>query len=200
MSIALIGVSVPVFGLGYALMALFGQDVSYGGRLSEEVRRALAPRTEFYLVEALLRGELGAARDAAMHLLLPAVALATVPLAVIARITRSAMLEALGQDYVRTARAKGLTERVVVLKHALRNAAVPVLTVLGVQTGYLLGGAVLTETVFAWPGLGQFMVTSIGQRDYPMIQGGVLLFATTFVLVNLLVDVGYARLDPRVKL
>jgi ABC-type dipeptide/oligopeptide/nickel transport system permease component len=127
------------------------------------------------------------------------VALATVPLAVIARITRSAMLDVLGQDFIRTAKAKGVSRASVVLKHALRNALVPIVTVMGVQTGYLLGGAVLTETVFSWPGMGQFVVNAIGQRDYPVIQGGVLLFSTVFVLVNALVDVLYAKLDPRVQ-
>jgi peptide/nickel transport system permease protein len=200
MSGALVGVSVPVFCLGYALIVAFGDVVPYGGRIAEDVRAAFAPRTPFYLFEALLRGEWAALRSVLAHLLLPALALSTVPLAVVARITRSSMLEVLSQDYVRTARAKGLSQARVVLKHALRNATIPIVTVLGVQTGYLLGGAVLTETVFAWPGLGSFIVTAIGQRDYPSIQGGVLLFATTFVLVNIAVDLLYAKLDPRVRL
>jgi peptide/nickel transport system permease protein len=197
---ALIGVSVPVFCLGYLLIVLFGDVVPYGGRIDESVRATFQPRTPFYVLEALVRLEGAALRSALAHLLLPGLALSTVPLAVVARITRSSMLEVLSQDYVRTAKAKGLTHAAVVLKHALRNATIPIVTVLGVQTGYLLGGAVLTETVFAWPGLGRFVVTAIGERDYPAIQGGVLLFAATFVLVNLLVDVLYARLDPRVRL
>lgn len=196
---ALVGVSVPVFCLGYVLIVAVGDHLPYAGRIDETVRAAFAPRTPFYLLEALVRGEWAALRSVLAHLALPALALSTVPLAVVARITRSAMLEVLSQDYVRTARAKGLSRARVVLVHALRNATIPIVTVLGVQTGYLLGGAVLTETVFSWPGLGRFVVTAIGERDYPAIQGGVLLFATTFVLVNLLVDVVYARLDPRVR-
>ncbi|MBX3468097.1 MAG: ABC transporter permease [Planctomycetes bacterium] len=197
---ALVGVSLPVFCLGYVLIIAVGDHMPYAGRLDEGLRDGFAPRTPFYLVEALVRGEWAALRSVVAHLALPALALSTVPLAVVARITRSSMLEVLSQDYVRTARAKGLSRAAVVLRHALRNATIPIVTVLGVQTGYLLGGAVLTETVFAWPGLGRFVVTAIGERDYPAIQGGVLLFATTFVLVNLLVDVLYARLDPRVRL
>lgn len=199
MSLALVGVSIPVFCLGYLLIVLVGDHLPFAGRLQESTLQAFQPRTGFYLVESLVRFEFGVFGDALRHLALPALALSSVPLAVVARITRSAMLEVLGQDYIKTARAKGLAERVVVLKHALRNACVPILTILGVQTGYLLGGAVLTETVFSWPGLGQFVVSSIGERDYPLIQGGVLLFACTFVATNLVVDMLYTRLDPRVK-
>ena len=197
--VALLGVSVPVFCLGYLLIILLGQWLPYDGRLDEDVRQAFAPRTSFYLLEALLRADGAALRSALAHLVLPAVTLATVPLAVIARITRAAMIDVLGQDFIRTAKAKGLPWRTVVLRHALRNASVPVLTVLGVQTGYLLGGAVLTETVYSWPGMGSFVVKAIGERDYPTIQGGVLLFSATFLVVNALVDVGYAALDPRVR-
>lgn len=200
MSGALVGVSIPVFCLGYVLIVAFGDHVPYAGRIDESLRASFAPRTPFYLLEALVRGEWAVFGNVLAHLALPALALSTVPMAVVARITRSSMLEVLSQDYVRTARAKGLSHARVVLKHALRNATIPIVTVLGVQTGYLLGGAVLTETVFAWPGLGSFVVKAIGERDYPLIQGGVLLFATTFVLVNLLVDLLYARLDPRVRL
>jgi peptide/nickel transport system permease protein len=200
MSSALVGVSVPVFCLGYVLIAAIGDHVSYGGRLHETLRADFAPRTPFYLLEALVRGEWAVLKSVLAHLALPSFALSTVPMAVVARITRSSMLEVLSQDYVRTAKAKGLSHARVVLKHALRNATIPIVTVLGVQTGYLLGGAVLTETVFSWPGLGSFVVKSIGERDYPVIQGCVLLFATTFVLANLIVDLLYARLDPRVRL
>lgn len=199
MGLALLGVSLPVFCLGYVLIVLLGEHLPYAGRLSEDVRAAFAPRSEFYLLESALRLNGAALGDALRHLLLPALALSSVPLAVVARITRSSMLEVLGSDHVRTARAKGLSERVVVLRHGLRNAAIPLLTVLGVQTGYLLGGAVLTESVFSWPGMGRFVVLAIGERDYPVIQGGVLLFATVFVLVNLAVDLLYGRLDPRVR-
>jgi peptide/nickel transport system permease protein len=199
MSLALLGVSVPVFCLGYLLILTLGDHLPYAGRLDEHLRETFRPATGFYLAEAVLTGHWAAAANCAQHLLLPAVALATVPLAVIARITRSAMLDVLGQDFIRTAKAKGVSRASVVLKHALRNALVPIVTVMGVQTGYLLGGAVLTETVFSWPGMGQFVVNAIGQRDYPVIQGGVLLFSTVFVLVNALVDVLYAKLDPRVQ-
>lgn len=200
MSSALVGVSIPVFCLGYVLIIAVGDHVPYAGRIDEGLRAGFAPRTPFYLLEALVRGEGAVLRNVVAHLALPAFALSTVPMAVVARITRSSMLEVLSQDYVRTARAKGLSHARVVLKHALRNATIPIVTVLGVQTGYLLGGAVLTETVFSWPGLGSFVVKAIGERDYPVIQGCVLLFATTFVLANLIVDLLYARLDPRVRL
>jgi len=200
MGTALVGVSVPVFCLGYLLIILVGDYLPYSGRMDEDVLREFQPRTSFYVLEAALRFNGTALWDALEHLCLPALALSSVPLAVVARITRSSMLEVLGQDYVRTAKAKGLSHKRVVLKHALRNALIPIVTVLGVQTGYLLGGAVLTETVFSWPGLGQYVVLAIGERDYPVIQGGVLLFATTFVLVNLFVDLAYAKLDPRVQL
>ena len=200
MGTALVGVSVPVFCLGYLLIILVGDYLPYSGRMDEDVLREFQPRTSFYVLEAALRFNGTALWDALEHLCLPALALSSVPLAVVARITRSSMLEVLGQDYVRTAKAKGLSHKRVVLKHALRNALIPIVTVLGVQTGYLLGGAVPTETVFSWPGLGQYVVLAIGERDYPVIQGGVLLFATTFVLVNLFVDLAYAKLDPRVQL
>lgn len=200
MGTALVGVSVPVFCLGYLLIIAVGDYMPYSGRMDEDILREFQPRTSFYVLEAAVRFNGTALWDALKHLCLPALALSSVPLAVVARITRSSMLEVLGQDYVRTAKAKGLSHKRVVLKHALRNALIPIVTVLGVQTGYLLGGAVLTETVFSWPGLGQYVVLAIGERDYPVIQGGVLLFATTFVLVNLFVDLAYAKLDPRVQL
>ena len=200
MAAALLGVSVPVFCLGYVLILAVGDYLPYAGRMDEAVLREFAPRTSFYVLEAALRLNGRALFNALSHLLLPALALSSVPLAVVARITRSSMLEVLGQDYVRTAKAKGLSQRAVVLKHALRNALIPIVTVLGIQTGYLLGGAVLTETVFSWPGMGWFVVQAIGERDYPVIQAGVLLFATTFVLVNLFVDLAYSKLDPRVQL
>ena len=133
------------------------------------------------------------------HLVLPAVTLALPSLAMVARMTRSSVLDVLREDYVRTARAKGGAERLVVAKHALRNAAIPILTLLGLQAGQLMGGAVLTETVFSWPGLGSMMVRAIQARDYPLVQGGVLLIATTFVVVNLVVDLLYAVFDPRIR-
>jgi peptide/nickel transport system permease protein len=141
----------------------------------------------------------GGLRDLLSHLILPAVTLAAASITIIARLTRATMLETLGQDYVRTARAKGLGERVVVWRHALKNALIPIVTVVGVQAGYLLGGAVLTETVFAWPGVGTLVVQGILARDMPLVQGGVLVIALSFVLVNLAVDTLYAWLDPRIK-
>jgi peptide/nickel transport system permease protein len=141
----------------------------------------------------------GGLRDLLAHLVLPAITLAAASITIIARLTRAAMLEMLGQDYVRTARAKGLAERPVVWRHALKNALIPIVTVVGVQAGYLLGGAVLTETVFAWPGVGTLVVQGILARDIPLVQGGVLVIALSFVLVNLAVDTLYAWLDPRIK-
>jgi peptide/nickel transport system permease protein len=138
--------------------------------------------------------------DALKHLILPSIALGTIPLAIIARITRSNLLDVLGLDYIRTARAKGLRERVVVMKHAMRNAMLPLVTVIGLQFGGLLGGAVLTESVFGLPGVGKFLVDSIFQRDYPVVQGFTLAIALIFVFVNLIVDISYAYLDPRVRL
>jgi peptide/nickel transport system permease protein len=152
-----------------------------------------------YTFSALITGQFGAWADAARHLILPAIALGTIPLAIIARITRSSLLEVLGLDYVRTARAKGLTERTVVLRHATRNALLPVVTVIGLQLGALLSGAVLTETVFNLSGLGRTMFEAITGRDYVVIQGFTLVIAVVYVLVNLLVDISYGLLDPRVR-
>jgi peptide/nickel transport system permease protein len=179
---SLFGASMPVFWLGIVLMVIFslwlgwlpasGMFAPYGG---------------------------GTARDLLAHLVLPALTLAAASVTIIARLTRSTMLEVLGQDYVRTARAKGVAEWSVVVRHALKNALIPIVTVVGVQAGYLLGGAVLTETVFAWPGVGTLLVQGILARDVPLVQGCVLVIALTFVLVNLTVDVLYAWLDPRIR-
>jgi ABC-type dipeptide/oligopeptide/nickel transport system permease component len=197
---ALIGVSVPVFWL--ALLALKGLGESaglfpVGGRLSATT--TLEPLTGLYTVDALLRGDLAAFADAFGHLVLPACVLATVPAAIVTRMTRAALIESLGKDYVRTARAKGLRERTVVVRHALRNSLIPILTVVGMHFGLLLGGAVLTETVFGWPGLGKYTVDSVLRRDFRSVQGALLLMATTFVAVNLVVDVLYGFLDPRIR-
>ncbi len=197
---ALIGVSMPVFWL--ALMLIYFLAFKAGlfpttGRLSSGME--LPTITGLYTLDALLSGRWEALRDAVHHLILPAVALSTIPAAFVARITRSAMLEVLGQDYIRTARAKGLTESVVVRRHALKNALLPVVTVIGLQTGFLLSGAVLTETIFAWPGMGRWVVTAITSNDIPVVQAGVLVFATLFVMINLLVDLSYAWLDPRIS-
>ena len=197
---ALVGVSVPVFWL--ALMALKGLGEQaglfpVGGRLSATT--SLEPVTGLFTVDSLLRGDFDAFLDAFGHLVLPACVLATVPAAIVTRMTRAALIETLGKDFVRTARAKGLTERAVVVRHALRNSLIPIVTVIGMHFGLLLGGAVLTETVFGWPGLGKYTVDSVLRRDFRSVQGALLLMATIFVVVNLLVDFLYAALDPRIR-
>jgi peptide/nickel transport system permease protein len=155
--------------------------------------------TNFYVLDALLAGDLEAFSDAIEHLILPAIALGTIPLAIIARITRAAVLDVQNEDYVRTARAKGLSPRTVDRRHVLRNALLPISTIIGLQTGLLLSGAVLTETVFAWPGMGTWLVEAIENRNYPVLQGGILFLAVIFVLVNLLVDLSYALINPRIR-
>ncbi|MEW6398619.1 MAG: ABC transporter permease [Bacillota bacterium] len=200
MVVAVAGVSMPVFWLGLMLIFLFGVALAWlpiSARLSVEVH--LARITGLHLVDALLTGNAAAFWDALRHLVLPSVALGAIQMAIIARMTRSSMLEVIRQDYIRTARSKGLAERVVIYKHALKNALIPVVTVVGLTVGRLLGGAVLTETIFSWPGLGKFAVDAIYARDYPQVQGVVLLIAAGFVLVNLLVDVIYVFLDPRIR-
>jgi peptide/nickel transport system permease protein len=198
MTLSLVGVSMPIFWLGLMLIYLFAVYLrwlppSTRGEPPEFVR------TGFYTIDYLLMGDLAGFGDALKHLVMPAFVLATVPLAVIARQTRSAVLEVLGQDFVRTAWAKGLRERNVVIRHVLKNAMLPVVTVVGLQAGALLSGAILTETVFSWPGMGPFVLEAILFRDYPVVQSVVLVFALIFVLVNLLVDVSYAWLDPRIR-
>ncbi|MBQ41625.1 MAG: peptide ABC transporter permease [Gemmatimonadetes bacterium] len=200
MVLATAGISVPVFWLGLMLMLLLSVQFPLfpvSGRV--DAQTYLEPITHFYLLDAALRGNGHAFGDAAWHLVLPAVTLGTIPLAVIARMTRSSLLEVLGEDYVRTAWAKGLSERLVVLRHALKNSFVPTLTVIALQFGYLLGGAIITETIFAWPGLGRWLFLAVLARDFRAVQGGVLLLSTVFVLMNLLADVLYAWLDPRIR-
>ncbi len=202
MTFALVGVSMPIFWLGLMLQYLFAVNLGWlpiSQRLSPDLSRGFQGITGLYTIDGLLRGRPEITLDALRHLLLPAVTLATVPMAIIARMTRSAMLEVLGQDYMRTARAKGLRDQVVVVRHALKNALLPVVTVIGLQLGLLLSGAILTETVFSWPGIGTWILNGILARDYPIVQGGVLFVATVFVLVNLLVDLSYAWLDPRIR-
>jgi peptide/nickel transport system permease protein len=199
-SFALIGVSLPVFWLGLMLVYLFAVNLQWlpsGGRLSVEADAFFRPITGFYVLDALLQRS--AVIDVLSHLILPALTLGTIPLAILTRITRSAMLEVLSQDYVRTARAKGQTERVVIWRHALKNALLPVVTIIGLQFGTLLGGAILTETIFSWPGIGSWIYEGIINRDYPVVQGGVVFVAFVFVLINLLVDLSYALLDPRIQ-
>ena len=198
MIVALVGVSMPVFWLGLMCIYLFAVNLHWLPPSSRSAE-SIDVRTNFYVVDTLLAGDFAALGDVLVHLLMPAFVLSTVSLAVIARQTRSAMLEVLGQDYVRTAWAKGLRESSVIARHVLKNALLPVITVVGLQVGLLLGGAILTETVFSWPGMGTLTVSAIQSRDYPVIQGSVLVLAGLFVLVNLLVDLSYAWLDPRIK-
>jgi len=202
MSGSLIGVSMPVYWLGLLLIYLFAVNLNWlppSGRLSVDAGFTFKPITGFYVLDALLQFDIRALRDVLAHLILPALTLSTIPLAIIARITRSAMLEVLSQDYIRTARAKGLLERWVIFKHALKNALLPVVTIIGLQFGTLLGGAILTETIFSWPGIGLWIYEGILARDYPVVQGGVVFVAIAFVLINLLVDISYALLDPRIQ-
>jgi len=200
MVLAVAGVSMPVFWLGLMLIFLFGVKLGwlpFSGRLDVSI---VLPRvTGFIVLDSVLSGDLTAFVDGLKHLVLPSVALGAIQMAIIARMTRSSMLEVVRQDYIRTARAKGLAERVVIYRHALKNALLPVVTVVGLTVGRLLGGAVLTETIFSWPGLGKFAVDSIYARDFPQMQGVVLLIASGFVFINLLVDVTYVFLDPRIR-
>src|SRR4028118_773820 len=202
MSGSLLGVSLPVYWLGLLLVYLFAVNLHWlppSGRLSIDAGFNFKPITGFYVLDALLQGNFKALKDVLAHLILPAITLGTIPLAILARITRSAMLEVLSQDYIRTARAKGLLERWVIFKHALKNALLPVVTIIGLQFGTLLGGAILTETIFSWPGIGSWIYEGILARDYPVVQGGVVFVAIGFVLINLLVDLSYVLLDPRIQ-
>ena len=200
MGTALIGYSMPIFWWGLLLIVVFSGMLGWtpvSGRMS--LMYYFPTPTGFMLIDSLLSGEKGAFASAVRHLILPAIVLGTIPLAVIARQTRSAMLEVLGEDYVRTARAKGLSPMRVVGLHALRNALIPVITVIGLTTGTLLAGAILTETIFSWPGVGKWMVDSIFRRDYPAVQGGLILIALVVMVVNLLVDVAYGFINPRIR-
>ena len=202
MSGSLLGVSLPVYWLGLLLIYFFAVNLNWlppSGRLSIDAGFSFKPITGFYVLDALLRFDFKALQDVFAHLILPALTLGTIPLAILARITRSAMLEVLSQDYIRTARAKGLLERWVIFKHALKNALLPVVTIIGLQFGTLLGGAILTETIFSWPGIGSWIYEGILNRDYPVVQGGVVFVAVAFVLINLIVDLSYAFLDPRIQ-
>lgn len=199
MFIALFGVSMPIFWLAIMLVLLFSIKLNLlptGGRLS--VLYSIKPITHLYLIDSLITFNLGAFFDALKHLILPSIALGTIPMAFIARITRSSMLNVISQDYIRTARAKGLSERTVIMKHALRNALIPILTSAGTEFAMLMGGAVLTETIFYWPGLGTYIVQAVNARDYPAIQGAVIFVAFVVAVVNLIVDVLYAYIDPRI--
>jgi peptide/nickel transport system permease protein len=197
---ALTGVSMPIFWLGLILMLIFSSTLDllpFSGRI--DITSDIQPVTNFYLIDTLLKGDFEAFWDVVRHLILPAVTLSTVPTAIIARMTRASMLEVLNQDYIKTAYAKGVSKVKVVMYHALKNALIPIVTITGLQLGMLLSGAVLTETVFSWNGLGSYVVSAVSSRDFPVIQGCVLIFATTFVLVNLFVDLSYFIIDPRVR-
>ncbi len=200
MTLSLTGYSMPIFWWALLLIILFSGILKWtpvSGRI--DVLYFVQPVTGFMLIDTLLSDEEGAFASALSHLILPSIALGTIPMAVIARQTRSAMLEVLGEDYVRTARAKGLPPMRVIGLHALRNALIPVVTVIGLQTGTLLAGAILTETIFAWPGIGKWLFDSISRRDYPSVQGGLLLIAVLVMMVNLLVDLLYGLINPRIR-
>jgi len=197
---SLVGVSMPIFWLGLMeimLFAVFLQWLPAGGRLSTGIE--IESITNLYLIDSLLTGNLEGFKDALQHIIMPAIALATIPMAIIARMTRSSMLDVLQEDYIRTAQAKGLEKSLVLFRHALKNAALPVVTIIGLQMGTLLAGAVLTETIFSWPGIGRWVYDAILARDYPIVQGGTLVIALVFVGVNFLVDIMYAFLDPRIR-
>ena len=222
---ALIGISMPVFWLGLILMYIFGfklrllppsarmtvgidlQTLNEAYHLDQILSGPWGTRvvaftdfvSHFYLLASILTGNWKALLDVLKHLVLPSVALGSISMAIIARMTRSSLLEVLGEDYVRTARAKGLQERAVLIRHAMKNAFLPIITVIGLQVGGLLAGAILTETIFSWPGMGRLVVNRILARDYPSVQGSVLAIALVFVFVNLMVDISYAYLDPRIR-
>lgn len=203
LSMALVGVSLPVFWLGFLAQKVFAGQLGllpFSGRLDFGTWASFQSDTGFYVLDAVFvyrNGEL--LLDVLAHLALPALVLSTVPMALIARITRASMLETLKQDYVRTARAKGASPTAVVMQHALRNALIPILTAVATQFGYLLGGAVLTETIFGWPGLGRYVIEAIDVLDARPLQASVLIIASAFVLVNLLTDLSYAFIDPRLR-
>jgi dipeptide transport system permease protein len=201
MGLALTGYSMPIFWWGLILILVMSNTLGLtpvSGRV-DLIKYFYPPVTGFALIDSVISGQKGAFWDAVRHLILPTIVLGTVPLAVIARMTRSSMLEVLEEDYVRTARAKGLSARRVIGVHALRNALIPVVTVIGLQAGTLLAGAVLTETIFSWPGVGKWLIESIGRRDYPALQGGIMLIATIVIIFNLLIDFIYGLINPRIR-
>ncbi|MBM7096285.1 ABC transporter permease [Bacillus sp. H-16] len=200
MIIALIGVSMPIFWLGLMQQWIFAQELGWlpaFGRANP--RDPIETTTHFYLIDSIINGRLDQWWTSFKHLILPGIALGTIPMAIIARMTRSSMLEVLRHDYIRTIQAKGSRTFTVIYRHAFKNAVIPVLTVVGLQTGTLLGGAILTETIFSWPGIGRYVYEAIGNRDYPVIQSGILVIATMFVVINLVVDLLYSYIDPRIK-
>lgn len=197
---SLLGVSIPVFWLGLMFIFIFAATLGWlpvSGRITMGL--SLENITGFYLLDALLTGNIQALSDVSRHLILPSISLATIPLALIVRITRSSMLDVLSQDYIRTAKAKGLPVKRVIFRHALKNSLIPVITVIGIQIGSMMGGAILTETVFSWPGIGMLIIDAIYNRDYPLIQGVVFIIALIMIIINLLVDIIYAYIDPRIR-
>jgi peptide/nickel transport system permease protein len=197
---SLLGVSIPIFFLAILLKYIFAIQLGLLPTVGrQDVLINIDHPTNFYVLDAIIAGNPEAFWDAIEHLILPAIALGTIPLAIIARITRASVLDVQNEDYVRTARAKGLAPRTVDRRHVLRNALLPISTIIGLQVGLLLSGAVLTETVFAWPGMGTWLVEAIENRNYPVLQGGILFLAVVFVLVNLLVDLSYAFINPRIR-
>lgn len=200
MFVALVGVSMPIFWLGLMEQWIFAIKLHWLPSIGRmDPRDPVESITNIYLIDSLLHGRWDQCWVVIKHLVLPGIALGTIPMAIIARMTRSSMLEVMRSDYIRTARAKGMGQFLVVYKHALKNAVIPVLTVIGLQTGLLLGGAVLTETIFAWPGVGRYIFEAISSRDYPVIQSGILVIAFIFVFINLIVDLLYAAVDPRIS-
>jgi peptide/nickel transport system permease protein len=198
--ISLFGISIPIFVLGYTLVFIFGVQLHWlpaGDQI--DPRLAVVPVTHFAIVDAILSGNPAAVWDAILHLILPSIALGSIPLATVTRITRASVIDVSNEDYVRTARAKGLTRRRVDDRHIMRNAWLPVTTVIGLQVGSLLAGAVLTETVFSWNGVGSWVVKAIQDHDYVVVQSLILIFAVIFLTVNLIVDIGYAFLNPRIR-
>ena len=200
MGLSLTGYSMPIFWWGLLLILLFSVQLGWtpvSGRIA--VLYFVEAKTGFLLIDTLLAGDIPAFWSAVSHLILPAIVLGTVPLAVIARMTRSAMLEVLGEDYIRTARAKGLSNFRVVTVHAFRNGVIPIVTVIGLQMGVLFTGAILTETIFSWPGVGKWLIDGIARRDYPVLQGGTLLIGSIIMSINLLVDMTYGLINPRIR-
>ncbi len=200
MGLSVTGYSMPIFWWGLLLIMFVAERwglTPVSGRI-DLIKFYFEPVTGFMVIDAWLSGQAGAVKDALHHLVLPAIVLGTIPLAVIARMTRSAMLDVLNEDYVRTARAKGLPAWRVIGLHALRNALIPVITIIGLQVGTLMAGAVLTETIFSWPGVGKWLIDSISRRDYPALQGGVMLISSIVIVVNLMVDLTYGLINPRI--
>lgn len=200
MMFALIGVSMPVFWLALMEQWIFAQELGWlPANSRQDARDPIAVITHFYVLDSLIHLDFERTVTILRHLVLPSIALGTIPMAIIARMTRSSMLEVMKSDYIRTVRAKGSGQFLVIYKHALKNAIIPVITVIGLQTGVLLGGAILTETIFSWPGIGRYVYEAISFRDYPVIQSGILVIAFLFVIINLIVDILYKKIDPRIN-